>query len=63
MNDIDMILAEARAAVELVEQHQRENMIILICGMILLAALCRYIWERWTWIPRKKHNRVFRERF
>lgn len=40
--------------------------ICLVSVVVLVAALAlylEYLIRRWSWIPRKKHNRVFNERF
>ena len=49
-------------------QHVAENnwmrsaiLFILLPAAALLAF--HYVWERWTFIPRKRGTRVFRERF
>ena len=61
--EIIRICEKAQAAVAAVRQHQDMRLVLIGCAGVALAFAIRYIWERWTFIPRKRHNRVFIERF
>ena len=61
--EIIRICEEARDAVAAVRRHQDMRLVLIGCTAVALVFALRYIWERWTFIPRKRHNRVFVERF
>lgn len=59
----EMILLESRLAVDTVLRNEIgvfAGFGALVIGLVLYGM---YVNERWTWIPRQKHNRVYRERF
>lgn len=57
------VLNEARMAVQIAN----ENSVVVWLGILVLCELTivylHWIIERWSWIPRKRHQRVFNERF
>lgn len=51
---------------EIVAGVLNSEAIVLVCAGLLVIATglyMEYIIRRWSWIPRKEHNRVYRERF
>lgn len=61
--EIARLLAETEKTLALVSRHQTERGIAIAIAGIVLAVVLRYAYERWTFIPRKRHIRVFNERF
>lgn len=57
------VLLEAEMAVATV----KEDAVILAIGFVLLVGVMVlwwvYVFDRWSWIPRKRHDRKFTERF
>ena len=53
---------------EMILRHVAENewmrsaMFFFVLPTLALLAL-QYVWQRWSFIPRKRGTRVFRERF
>lgn len=62
-NEIARLLAETEKTLALVSRHQTVRGIAIAIAGIVLAVVLRYVYERWTFIPRKRHSRVFTERF
>lgn len=59
----EMVLLEARLAVS---QAQEDSAIVF--GLFAIAAILFLCWlgyltRSWSWIPRNRHQRVYRERF
>lgn len=64
MNDETMrVLEDAHRTVQMVIRNEILCGVGLVCGIALLVLVFLYINERWTWMPRKRHNRVFIEKF
>lgn len=59
----ESVLLQARLAVKAAEENEAVYFALAIMAIVLLGMWFKYIMERWSWIPRKKHNRVFIERF
>ena len=57
------LLYNARIVVSSVEQNAVVYAVLLVALIAGLVLYWMYILERWSWIPRKRHNRVFIERF
>jgi hypothetical protein len=59
----EMILLEAELAIA----QARDDSIMLSIGFVLLIAIISlwlvYVFERWSWIPRRKQRRFFGERW
>lgn len=59
----EQLLIEARMVVA---QAQNDSVMVLI-GMIVTAVgtalWLEYVLRRWSWIPRKRHNRTYIEKF
>ena len=58
----EMVLLEAELAIT----QARDDSIMLSIGFVLLIAATAlwltYVFERWSWIPRRKQRRFFGER-
>ena len=59
----EMVLFEARMALEQVRSNEAVNALIFVILVAGIALWLEYIIRRWSWIPRKKHNRIFIEKF
>lgn len=57
------LLNDARMAVKTVNDNGVMTAVILVAVIGLTVLYLMYILDRWSWIPRKRHNRVFNERF
>lgn len=57
------LLYNARIAVTSAEQNAVMYAVLLVALIAGLVLYWTYILDRWSWIPRKKHDRVFIERF
>lgn len=59
----ERLLLEARLAVE--EAVQNEAIVFGMFGIafLLLVLFFGWVFREWSWIPRKRHDRVFYERF
>lgn len=59
----EMVLLEAELAIT----QARDDSIMLAIGFVLLIAVTVlwwvYVFERWSWIPRRKQRRCFGERW
>ena len=59
----EMVLLQARMAVSGALMNER---LVLIGVVGLIAALVlwgEYVLRRWSWFPRKRHDRIFIEKF
>lgn len=59
----EMVLFEARMALEQVRSNEAVNALIFVILVAGIALWLEYIIRRWSWIPRKRHDRIFVERF
>lgn len=59
----EMVLFEARMALAQVRDDGPMIFIGLALAIVGIALWLEYVIRRWSWIPRKRHNRVFIERF
>lgn len=57
------LLYNARVVVSSAEQNAVMYAVLLVALIAGLVLYWMYILERWSWLPRKRHNRVFIERF
>lgn len=59
----ESVLLEARLAVKAATENEGIYFALAIMAIVLLGMWFKYIMERWSWIPRNRHQRVFRELF
>lgn len=59
----EAVLLEARLAVKAATENEWIYFALAIMAIVLLGMWFKYIMERWSWIPRNRHQRVFRELF
>lgn len=59
----EMVLLEARMALAQVRDDGPMIFIGLALAIVGIALWLEYVIRRWSWIPRKRHDRVFIERF
>jgi len=59
----EALLMESARVRATVTSNETMLMLAVVLSLCVLALVLEYVYRRWTWIPRRKHNRVFRERF
>ena len=59
----EMVLMEAERTLAIVRSNEAINIVVLVCGLAVLALVIEYVYRRWTWIPRKRQRQMFNERF
>lgn len=63
MMTTESVQLQARLVVAQVRENAVMNVLIIVCMIAALALALEYFNRRWSWIPRKKHNRIFIEKF
>jgi hypothetical protein len=61
--DTMKLLTEANIAVKTATDNTIIYYVLFVALVGFLVLTMHYIYERWTWIPRNRHTRVYRERF
>lgn len=59
----EALLMESARVRATVASNEVMLMLAVVLSLCVLALVMEYVYRRWTWIPRRKHNRVYRERF
>ena len=57
------LLNEANMAVKAATDNTIIYYVLFVALVGFLVLTMHYIYECWTWIPRNRHTRVYRERF
>lgn len=56
------IVLETRFLLARVETHAILRACLIVLAALALIPILRYVWQRWTYIPRKRQRKFFRER-
>ena len=59
----EMVLLDAENTLRAVQQNEAIALVGLIVLIGGLVAWMSYVTDRWSWIPRNRHQRIYRERF
>lgn len=59
----ESVLLQARLAVHSALENEAIYFALAIMAIVLLGMWFKYIMERWSYVPRNRHQRVFRELF
>lgn len=57
------LLNEANIAVKAATDNTAIYYVVFVALVGFLVLAMHYVYERWTFIPRNRHTRIYRERF